>query len=224
MNELEARRQLLADPRHLSPELRDTIAGLPALDDFRRDLLDLDERVHTALTEPALPHGLADRMVLRARYGGTPRVRLAIAAALAAAAIMIPWHFVQPDSDELAMLDHVRESTWELGDDPGVSQGVVRASLNELGVRLADTTFRVRHLGRCVVAGREGRHFTIDGPQGIVSFVILPGSREPVVTDSLRKGDTVAVYEQRGDVLLGAFASSSMERGALRKLMKGVLT
>ncbi len=224
MNELEARRHLLADPRDLSPELRDTIARQPALDDFRGDLLDLDERVHAALTEPALPHGLADRMVLRARYGGAPRVRLAIAAAIAAAAIMIPWHFVQPYSDELAMMDHVREGIEELRDDRGVSRGIVRASLGELGVGIADSTYRVRHLGRCVVAGREGRHFTIDGPQGIVSFVILPASRESAVTESLRKGDTVAVYEQRGDVLLGAFASSSMERAALRKLMKDVLT
>src|SRR5260221_13478667 len=104
MNELEARRHLLADPRDLSPELRDTIARQPALDDFRGDLLDLDERVHAALTEPALPHGLADRMVLRARYGGAPRVRLALPAADPAGATMASLPFVLRFCEERATL------------------------------------------------------------------------------------------------------------------------
>jgi hypothetical protein len=224
MNELEARRALLADPRHLSPELRDAIAERPALADLRNELLDLDERVRQVVTGAPLPDGLADRLVLAARYRRAPKVRLAIAATVAALAIMIPWHFFQPYSDEVAMLDHVRDGIEELRDDSGVPQGIVRASLNELGVGLANSTFRIRHLGRCVVAGRQGRHFTIDGPEGVVSFVILPASRGSLATDSLRKGDTVAVYEQRGDLLLGAFTSAPMERAALRKLMKGVLT
>jgi hypothetical protein len=224
MNELDARRQLLADPRHLTPELSDAIAERPALGALRDDLLDLDERVQAALTEAPLPHGLADRMVLGARYSGAPKVRLAIAAAVAAMAITVSWHYVQPPSDEVAMLDHVRESVEELRDNRGVSQGIARASLSELGVGLADASYRIRHLGRCVVAGRQGRHFTIDGPEGVVSFMVLPASRGEVVTDSLRKGDTVAVYERRGDVLLGAFTSAPMEGAALRKLMKHVLT
>jgi len=85
------------------------------------------------------------------------------------------------------MLDHVRESTWELGDNPGVAPSAARAALAQVGVRLADSTYRIRHLGHCVVAGREGRHFTIDGPTGIVSFVILPASKQPLAADSLRK-------------------------------------
>lgn len=224
MNELEARRQLLADPRHLSPELRDALAERPALRDLRDELLELDGRVRHAVTDAPLPQGLADRLVLGARYRPVPRVRLAIAAAAAAVAIMMPWHSAEPYGDELAMLDHVREGVEELRDNRGVPQGILRASLDELGVGLADSTYRIRHLGRCVVAGRQGRHFTIDAPQGVVSFVILPASRGPLVAESLRKGDTVGVYEQRGGLLLGAFASSAMDRAALRELMKGVLT
>src|SRR5258706_15625117 len=105
MNELEARCHLLADPRDLSPELRDTIARQPALDDFRGDLLDLDERVHAALTEPALPHGLADRMALRASYGGGPGAPLALAGAGRAAALTLPSRFVQPFRDTLPIPD-----------------------------------------------------------------------------------------------------------------------
>jgi len=224
MNELEARRLLLADPRHLSDELRDAIAREPALGEFRDELLALDARAHAALTEAPLPHGLADRLVLRARFGGSPPIRLAIAAAVAAAAIMLPWHFIESPSDELAMLDHVRESTWELGDNPGVAPAAARAALAQVGVRLADSTYRIRHLGHCVVAGRESRHFTIDGPTGIVSFVILPASKQPLAADSLRKDNLVAVYEQRGGVLLGAFSGSGMDGAALRQLMKGVIT
>jgi hypothetical protein len=75
-----------------------------------------------------------------------------------------------------------------------------------------------------VVAGREGRHFTIDSPQGVISFVVLPASTDSLAKDSLREGDTVGVFEKRGDILLGAFGSSAMEGAALRRLMKGVFT
>jgi len=224
MTELEARRLLMADPRRPSPELREEIARHPALAEFHEQLLDLDRRTHAALTEAPLPHGLADRMVLGARYRPVSKARLAIAAAIAAAAIMIPWHFAGPASDEFAMMDHVRDSRWELGDNPGVSQGIARASLAELGVGLAKSSYRIRHLGHCIVAGRQGRHFTIDSPQGVISFVVLPASTGSLAKDSLREGDTVGVFEKRGDILLGAFGNSAMEGAALRRLMKGVFT
>ena len=222
MNELEARRLLLADPRHLSPELRDEIARQPALAEFRQELLELDRRAQAALTEAPLPHGLADRLVLGARFGVVPKARLALAAAVAAAAIMIPWHFARPASDEVAMIEHVRDSRWELGDNPGVPHGLVRASLAELGVRMADSSYRIRHLGHCVVAGREGRHFTIDGPQGVISFVALPASTGALDRESMRVGDTLGVFEKRGDVLLGAFSGAAIDSASLRTLMKGV--
>jgi RNA polymerase sigma factor (sigma-70 family) len=83
MTELEARRLLMADPRRPSPELREEIARHPALAEFHDQLLDLDRRTHAALTEAPLPHGLADRLVLGARYRRVPKARLAIAAAIA---------------------------------------------------------------------------------------------------------------------------------------------
>jgi len=223
MTELEARRLLLADPRHLTPELREAIAHNPALALIRDELLELDDRVRHELTSAPLPDPLADRMVLGARYGRAPRMRLAIAAAVAALAVALPWSLMQTSGDEDAMIDHVRESIWELRDNPGVPSGVVRASLAELGVGFADSAVRIRHLGRCVVAGRQGRHFTIDGPQGVISFVVLPAKEGIVVADSVHKGDTLGVFERRGGVLVGAFGSSAMEPAELRKLLERVL-
>ena len=224
MNELEARRLLLSDPRHVSPELREAIAERPALADLRDELTQLDERVRDELTRAPLPDALADRMVLAVRYRGIPKVRLALAAAAAALAVALPLTFLPAYGDEVAMLDHVRESAWELRDNAGVPGGVVRASLAEVGVDLADSAIRVRHLGHCVVAGREGRHFTIDGRDGVISFIVLPASEGMLFADSVRKGETVGVFERRGGVLVGAFGSSTMQRAELRQLLKGVLT
>ncbi|HXF77735.1 MAG TPA: DUF3379 family protein [Usitatibacter sp.] len=224
MNELEARRLLLSDPRHVPQELREAIAERPELAGLRDELLRLDERVRDELTRAPLPDALADRMVLGARYRSVPKVRLALAAAAAALAIALPMTFLPAYGDEVAMIDHVRESAWELRDNPGVPRNVVRASLAELGVGFTDSAIRVRHLGHCVVAGREGRHFTIDGREGVISFVVLPATDGILLADSVRKDGTVGVYERRGAVLVGAFASSTMEMAELREMLKSVLT
>lgn len=222
MNDLDARRLLLADPRHLSAELREAIERQPALAEFRDELLRLDERVRVAATAAPVPDGLADRLVLRARYGKPPILRLAIAAAVATLAIAIPWHAWRQSRDatfEVAMMDHVRESVSELKDDSGVEEGVLRTSLADIGVRMREAPFRIRHLGYCIVAGRQGRHFTVDGPGGVVSFVLLPAQAGSAPA-TLVNGDTLGVYEQHGSVLIGAFGNGSVDRGVLERLVQ----
>lgn len=219
MNDLDARRLLLADPRHLSPELREAIEARPQLAEFRDELLRLDERMRIAATAAPVPDGLADRLVLGARYGARPGVKLAIAAAIVSLAIAIPWHAAREQSFEVAMMDHVRESTVELRDDSGIEPAVLRTSLQGIGVGLRDTPYRVRHLGHCIVAGIQGRHFTVDGPGGVVSFVLLPVQSRSV-PDSMEHGDTLGVFEQRGSILIGAFGASGFDERTLRELMQ----
>ena len=221
MNDLDARRLLLADPRHLSPELREAIAKQPQLAEFRDELLRLDERVRIAVTAAPVPDGLADRLVLGARYRTRPGVKLAIAAAIVSLAIAIPWHAAREQPFEVAMMDHVVESTSELRDNPGVEPAVLRTSLEGLGVGLRDTPYRVRHLGHCIVGGIQGRHFTVDGPGGVVSFVLLP-VQSGSAPESMEHGDTVGVFEQRGSVLIGAFGATGFDERVLRELMQRI--
>lgn len=221
MNDIEARRLLLADPRHLSPELREAIERQPALAQLREDLLRQDERVRLAATAAPLPDGLADRLVLGARYRKRSMVGLAIAATIVSLAIAVPWHATREAPLELAMMDHVRESVGELRDDSGVAEPVLRTSLAGLGVDLREAPFRIRHLGHCIVGGIQGRHFTVDGPRGVVSFVLLPAQAGAgAAARSLAKDDTVGVFEQHGRFLIGAFAGAGTDENLLRALVQ----
>jgi hypothetical protein len=210
MNDIEARRLLLADPRHLSPELREAIERQPALAQLREELLNQDEQVRLAATAAALPDGLADRLVLGARYRKRSTIGLAIA---------VPLHFTREEPLEVAMMDHVRESVAELRDDSGVAVPVLRTSLAGLGVDLREAPFHVRHLGHCIVAGIQGRHFTVDGPGGVVSFVLLP-AQSGGAARSLARHDTVGVVEQHGRLLIGAFAGAGTHENLLRALVE----
>jgi hypothetical protein len=219
MNDIEARRLLLADPRHLSPELREAIERQPALAQLREELLKQDEQVRLAATAAALPDGLADRLVLGARYRKRSTIGLAIAAAIVSVAIAVPLHFTREEPLEVAMMDHVRESVAELRDDSGVAVPVLRTSLAGLGVDLREAPFHVRHLGHCIVAGIQGRHFTVDGPGGVVSFVLLP-AQSGGAARSLARHDTVGVFEQHGRFLIGAFAGAGTDENLLRALVE----
>ena len=227
MNPLEARRLLLADPRRTSAELGAALDEWPSLATFRDELLRSDEQLHDALTATDVPGGLADRLVLQARYHERSRWGLALAAALVSIAVGIPpilEVFQGPQSHGLAraMIEHVDEQVGELQDDSGVEPAVLRASVSALGVRLKDSGYRIRHLGNCVVAGREGRHFTIDGPNGVVSFVVLPATDTEDASVLLRSGATRGVFMKRAGVTIGAFVQDATERAELEKLLSRV--
>src|SRR5258708_4300934 len=175
MNELEARRLLLADPHRLSPELQSMVDASPRLGELREELIRADDRVRDALTSTAVPAGLADRIVLNALHGNRSRWGLALAAAVVAAAIAVPWTLREPETGlERAMIEHVDRELAELEDNRGIEPALLRVSVAAFGIDVRDAGYRVRHLANCIVAGREGRHFTVDGPNGVVSFVVLP--------------------------------------------------
>ena len=224
MNELEARRRLLADPRQVPPELEALLSQSPALRDFRAELLRRDAQVQHALTRPEVPAGLADRIMLRARYRERSRWVLALAASVAALGIAIG---VAPSlrepALEAAMLAHVATEVGELEDNTGVAPEVLRASVRTLGVDLRDAGYRIRHLGHCVIAGREGRHFTVDGPRGVVSFVVLPSSGQGAGKATLLQHRAMrGFFMPVGDMTVGVVGEDGLDRPQLEQLARQV--
>jgi len=224
MNELEARRRLLADPRRLAPDLQQEVDATPRVAAFRDELLRTDDEMHRVLTRADVPEGLADRIVLRARYRERSRWGLALAASVVALAVAAPWYFGTPDPVlERAMFEHVVEQVDELRDDPGIEPAVLRASVAVLGVDVRDAGYRIRHLANCVIAGREGRHFTVDGPHGVISFVVLPGGeRGGAASLAMEKGATRGLFMKRAGTTIGVFAQGGAAPGELEKVMHQV--
>lgn len=222
MNDLEAWRSLLADPRRVGESLRERLDGDPKLADLRAELLAMDAEVRSVLTRPPVPEGLADRLVLGARYTERSRWRLGLAAAVAAAAIAAPILFgLEQHGAENAMIAHVNAEEAEWRDDRGVQADVLRASVAALGVEVRDAGYRIRHLANCVIDGREGRHFTVDGPGGVVTFVVLPGAKgsSPVL---LERSGTRALFMKRAGNTIGVFARHGVDRFALERLLHQV--
>ena len=224
MNELEARRRLLAEPRRLPPDLQALVDSTPRLAAFRAELLRVDDEMQRALTQSDVPEGLAERIVLRARYRDRSRWGLALAASLIALAVAVPWHFAAREPAlERAMIEHVVEQVDELRDNAGIEPAVLRASVAALGVDVRDAGYRIRHLANCIVAGREGRHFIVDGPHGVVSFVVLPGGERPGDDHLLMdKGGTRGLFMKRAGMTIGVFAQGAADRGELESVMREV--
>ena len=225
MNSLEARRALLADPRRATPELEEAIRLDAQLASLRQQLLAANDQLSRAFAEVIPPSGLADRIILRARYRTRSRLLAGIAATVLVAVVsvtMLGRDTVSPIS--VAMLDHVVENPDELKDDGQVPVQKVKASLAQLDVGFADLGYRVRHLSECEVAGRIGRHLVMDTPEGQVSFLILPKRLgELAGRELLRKGGFQAVLRPSDQVAIGAFGDRNMDAAKLEAMMQRVL-
>jgi hypothetical protein len=218
-----ARRALLADPRRVSPEVEVTISRDPALQQLRRQLLDTDAQVAQALDEVRPSPGLAERIILHARYRRRSQWVAGLAASFLVAAVAL-FMLQQPAADSplaLAMMDHVIEAKYELDDDGNVSPARVQASLAALGVQYRDAGYRVRHLADCLVAGRMGKHLVLNTPSGIVSFMIVPDNGEALSKrQKLGKGQFHAVFSPQPRAAYGAFAEKNVSAAELEALMK----
>lgn len=229
MSEFEARRELFTDPRHISPALAEEIAADPHLAALREELLAADREMHRVLTAPPVPEGLAERIVLRSRYASRSRWGLALAATVAALAVGVPSYLrIQAYDAELArdraMIDHVAQSTGELEDDGRIEPAAFHASLEKLGVPVRTPGFRVRHLGNCVIAGIESRHFVVEGPTGPVTYVVLPGAGSSSSAERMIERDGMhGLFVQRAGATIGVFAQGTPTREQLERWMRDVL-
>jgi hypothetical protein len=228
MTELEARRHLLADPRHVSPELAAAVEAEPRLVQLRDDLLRHDAAMQAALTAQPVPEGLADRLVLAARYGRRSRWGLALAATAAVLVVGVPGYFGVVEQAEAArdeaMIAHVVEQTGEMHDDGDISPAVFRRSVSALGLPVRDAGYHVRHVANCVIAGIESRHFVLEGPHGAISYVILPGARGPESERVLQRGTVRGLFAQRDGFTVGVFGEGPVDRAELERMMQAVVS
>lgn len=228
MTELEARRQLTADPRHLTPELAATVEADPRLAALRDELLRQDAALHAALTDAPVPEGLADRLVLHARYRSRSRWGLALAAALAVIAVGVPGYFGMQEraeaTREAAIMAHVAEGADELADNGNVAPAEFRAAVEKIGLPVGNAGYRVRHLAYCVIAGIESRHFVLQGPAGAISYVILPGARGRDGERVLEQGAMRGLFTRHGDFTIAVLGADNVDRAELERMMRAVVS
>ena len=226
MNEIDARRQLLAEPRHLYPTLEAQVHADPKLAAFRASLLSFDNAIAETLGKIVPPKGLADRIILQSRHQQRARWSMALAASVVVTAVvafsLAPG---RPDALTVAMIDHVIESPDELADNGHVSTEQARASLQRIGVSLRDSGYRIRHIGECVIAGRVGRHLVVNTPTGLATLLVLPAElREFSRQRSLSKGNFVAVVIPQSKLAIAAVGAAGMAPQQLESLARQMFT
>lgn len=226
MNLLDVRRALLADPRRIAPQVQDALEKDASLAALRDQVLRLDDEVRGALAAPEVPDGLAARLVLHARYRERSRWRLALAASVAALAFGLALAITLVPgaaADQEAMMEHVAQGAGELRDDSGVEPAALHAAVMALGVDVRSAGYRVRHLANCVVAGREGRHFTVDGPSGVVTFLVLPsGTRGG--PEWIERSGLKARFIRRAGATIGIFAEARMDSAEMEGMLRRVVS
>lgn len=216
------RAALLADPRLAQQHGDNPIGENAEMLVLQRHLLSLNGAMASTLGEVPIPDGLADRIILRARYRQRSTWLGGIAAGLLLAALaLFSLHDETPEPIGVAMLDHVVERADELADDGDVSVESVTRSLARLGVGFQDVGYQIRHLGECVVAGRVGRHLVMNTPQGLVTFIVLPKTAAELPRRfTLTKGEFQAVLQPGAQVVVGAFAHRGLERARMETMMQ----
>lgn len=228
MNTRDARRRILADPHNLDPALEVRVQADPALAAFRASLLSCDNAIAETLGGVVPPKGLAERIILRARYRQGTRWGIGLAASAALVAALLSLSVLLPgntDAIAVAMIDHVIESPGELADDGGVSTEQARESFQRIGVTFRDAGYRIRHMGECVVAGRVGRHLVVSTPDGLATLVVLPVLRGEVSRRrTLEKGNFRGVVLPQASVAIAALTSGSISTPRLESLARQMFT
>ena len=228
MNRKEIKRALLVDPRAHTADIDLALLADHGLAAWNRDLLKENAAMSAAFAEVAAPAGLAERVILRARFRQRSRWIGAVAAGFFAAiigvAVLRPVGPAVPPI-ALAMLDHIVESVNELNPDEGIAAPVAQASLRLIGIGYNDLGYRIRHIGECVVAGRIGRHLVMNTPEGVVSFLILPAANGEVAeTLALHKGSFHAVLRPSASAqhAVGVFAAPAVSRKKMESMMQAM--
>ncbi|MBI3715392.1 MAG: DUF3379 family protein [Betaproteobacteria bacterium] len=226
MNVKQASRALLADPRRSDPELEHAIATNPALHELRLALKHNGATLAAAFAEVSPPPGLADRIILRARFRQRTRWLAGIAAgALVATAALFALRPEAPAPIAVAMLDHVITQPDELADAGSVPAQTARASLQRIGIRFDDLGYPIRHLTECVIDGRTGRHLVVKTPEGLVTLLVVPRrSGEMPGRIELKHADFRAVLRPAGSVAVGVFADRRLKPEAMDALMQKMFT
>ena len=217
MNCLESRRELLADPRRVTPELERHLDGCSRCAVYRSELLARDDELAAALRVP-VPEGLADRVLLRQ---GSARSRAPRWLALAAALLVVigvsgmlgvqRWQEA-PAREAIALV--VEEEPHLLLANRRGDASVLAEALAASGLSLTGEGVRVSYTGVCPYRGTQAHHVVLETPFGKATLLITPDQplRSTVIADA--EGLAALAAPARH----GSFSLVAESREALRRI------
>lgn len=183
MNCLQFRHQLMADPSDRSEAFLDHAERCPRCQAEYRRSQKMEHDLQQALGITP-PQGLRDRIILQSRFRTVQQARRrygqagAIAAGLLlAAGIGFKLSGLGSPALEQQIIDHIAHEA-VLIEGPAshwVEDDRLNALLQGLGGSLEGRLGRVRHAGRCHMGKGDGLHLVLQGEQGPVTLLLMPG-------------------------------------------------
>jgi hypothetical protein len=179
MNCSAARRAIGAEPEATSPELEEHLRACPACEEYRREMLVLNENIRRALQiefGPAPAKAVAAAAPAKARGWRrfAPRLALAASVALAIFAGLLVWTAFPQQSLAADVVAHI---AWEPEAWDGVTampDAEIREVLDKVGVQLDPVNGDVIYARTCLVGKRWVPHFVVRTQSGPVTVIVLP--------------------------------------------------
>ncbi|WP_111976716.1 DUF3379 family protein [Algibacillus agarilyticus] len=185
MDDLEFRRQIIADPQSANDALQQAADQDPAKQQLLDEMLGLDNKIHQALNID-VPEGLAQRLILKQSIESYKqqeqkkhRWSLGIAASIAfTAALGLSAWIYQPINTSFAgqyALDHLHhELSYSGVIDEQVTLNQVNSKLASFGGKLKQQFTHVSYANFCELNGLKSLHMVLTGQHGQVTVFVLP--------------------------------------------------
>lgn len=191
MNCLEYRRRLTIEPRSQDVELANHARACASCAAFSKRMFGLEDRLEQALAIDA-PSGLASRIMLRQTTTQThhrsQRRILAYAAGITLVIGMALGWLLTPTYEALdqVVLAHINNEIDHLSENHNVSMGRLETVMAAVGGTVLQPVGQIRYAGNCPIRKHKGVHVILDGDQGPVTVLVMPGES---VTQRQRVGD-----------------------------------
>lgn len=183
MDELEFRRQLLADPQARQPEMQQQLQHDLQRQRYQQELLEMEQKLKQSLQLP-VPSDLADRLLLAqgiASFSERKQQRqrwLSLAAAILVIGLLAPALYKQLFwSDQLAdhALAHVyHEAAYLLDQSTDLPLTEVNQLLADFNAELMQWPGAVRYARYCDFQGLRSLHLILQTEDGLLTVFVMP--------------------------------------------------
>jgi hypothetical protein len=213
MNCLEFRRRILASPREVDPACRAHARDCSSCAEFLARADAIEEEVEQTIRVP-VPEGLADRIILRHKFGSRRRFSVFALAATLLLTIGVTFtysYFTSKAEIAEALIAHVLhepESLWANQEVPGVK---LASALAQAGGTLRGPIGKAVYYNWCPLPGGEGSHLAFETPFGRATVLLLP-KKVRDETATLQGFSAAVLLLGRGSIGVVADSPKNLER------------
>ena len=213
-----------AEPHATSPELEAHLGECAACAEYRREMLELDAKIHRALKIDVSDFNSGAKRSAAPVQRPHSRGRqwaLAASVLLTVGAILAMWGVLPRHSLAADVVSHVVSETVDGPLERPVAEGTVREVMERSGMRLDPISSQIVFMRTCLIRGRLVPHFIVRTQHGTATVMIMPDEhvKSPEHFDGNGYRGLLVPYGEKGSiaVLSRADFDSAHYAGEIRR-------